>query len=89
MFEQEEQQQIRLRLATPFGGSSAKRLAPKARRRPRGPPGNHGFQPRTKDSVVQGEGEGKSFYEIIEASSTFVGATSICLPRRLRAGIDY
>jgi twitching motility protein PilT len=26
---------------------------------------------RTKESVVQGESEGKSFYEIIEASQTF------------------
>jgi twitching motility protein PilT len=26
---------------------------------------------RTKESIVQGESEGKSFYEIIEASQTF------------------
>jgi twitching motility protein PilT len=71
MFEQEEQQQIRLRLADTVRWIVSQRLAPKVGG------GRHalleimGANIRTKDSIVMGEGEGKSFYEIIEASATF------------------
>jgi len=35
---------------------------------------------RTSESIMAGESEGKSFYEIIEASQTLAGARSILLP---------
>ena len=71
MFEQEEQEQVRLRLADTLRWVISQRLAPKIGG------GRHalleimGANLRTKESIVQGESEGKSFYEIIEASHTF------------------
>src|ERR1043166_5344030 len=71
LFEQEEQEQVRLRLADTLRWIISQRLAPKIGG------GRHallevmGSNMRTKESIVQGEGEGKSFYEIIEASYTF------------------
>jgi twitching motility protein PilT len=71
MFEQEEQQQIRLRLADTVRWIISQRLAPRVGG------GRHalleimGSNLRVKDSIIMGEGEGKSFYEIIQASATF------------------
>jgi len=71
MFEQEEQEQIRLRLADTMRWIVSQRLAPK------GSGGRialleiMGSNLRIKDSIVMGEGEGKSFHEIIEANYTF------------------
>lgn len=71
MFETEEQEQIRYRLADTLRWIIGQRLAPKAGG------GRHplievmGNNLRTKETIVQGESEGKSFYEIIEASQTF------------------
>lgn len=71
MFEQEEQGQIRLRLADTMRWIISQRLAPRIGG------GRHalleimGGNLRVKDSIVMGEGEGRSFYEIIEASATF------------------
>lgn len=71
MFELEEQDQIRQRLADTLRWVVAQRLAPKING------GRHallemmGNNIRTKDTIIQGESEGKTFYEIIEASSTF------------------
>jgi twitching motility protein PilT len=71
MFETEEQDQIRYRLSDILRWVISQRLAPRI---------NGGRFPlveimganlRTKESIVQGESEGKSFYEIIEASQTF------------------
>lgn len=71
MFETEEQEQIRYRLSDTLRWVISQRLAPRI---------NGGRFPlveimganlRTKESIVQGESEGKSFYEIIEASQTF------------------
>ena len=71
MFETEEQEQIRYRLSDTLRWVVSQRLAPRI---------NGGRYPlveimganlRTKESIVQGESEGKSFYEIIEASQTF------------------
>ncbi|MEK7686008.1 MAG: PilT/PilU family type 4a pilus ATPase [Verrucomicrobiota bacterium] len=81
MFEQEEQEQIRLRLADTVRWIISQRLAPKIGG------GRHalleimGSNLRIKDSIVMGEGEGKSFYEIIDASYTFGWRTfdSACL----------
>ena len=71
MFEPEEQEQIRYRLADSLRWIVSQRLAPKIGG------GRHplievmGANLRTKESVMLGESEGKSFYEIIEASATF------------------
>jgi twitching motility protein PilT len=71
LFEQEEQEQIRLRLADTLRWVVSQRLAPKTGG------GRHalleimGSNLRIKDSIIMGEGEGKSFFEIIEANYTF------------------
>ena len=71
MFEPEEQEQIRLRLSDTLRWIISQRLAPRIGG------GRYalfeimGSNLRTKESVVQGESEGKTFYEIIEASHTF------------------
>jgi len=71
MFETEEQEQIRYRLSDTIRWIISQRLAPKIT-------GGRfpiveimGSSLRTKESIVQGESEGKSFYEIIDASQTF------------------
>jgi len=71
MFETEEQEQLRYRLADTIRWIIGQRLAPKIE-------GGRfpiievmGSNLRTKESIIQGESEGKSFYEIIEASQTF------------------
>src|SRR5688572_17675540 len=71
MFETEEQEQVRYRLADTLRWIVGQRLAPKVA-------GGRfplievmGNNLRTKETIVQGESEGKSFYEIIEASQTF------------------
>ncbi len=71
MFEPEEQEQIRTRLSDTLRWVISQRLAPRVGG------GRHallelmGSNLRTKDTIVHGESEGKSFYEIIEASYTF------------------
>jgi twitching motility protein PilT len=71
MFEPEEQEQIRYRLSDTLRWIISQRLAPKVEG------GRYplvevmGSNLRTKESVMLGESEGKSFYEIIEASTTF------------------
>lgn len=71
MFEPEEQDQVRVRLADTLRYVISQRLAPRIGG------GRHalleimGSSLRTRETVVQGESEGKSFYEIMEASETF------------------
>ena len=71
MFELEEQDQIRQRLSDVLRWVVSQRLAPKING------GRHalleimGNNIRTQDTIIQGESEGKTFYEIIEASRTF------------------
>lgn len=71
MFDLEEQDQIRQRLSDTLRWVVSQRLAPKVGG------GRHalleimGNSIRTKDAIIQGESEGKTFYEIIEASYTF------------------
>ncbi len=71
MFEPEEQEQVRVRMADTLRYVISQRLAPKIGG------GRHalleimGSSLRTKETIVQGESEGKSFYEIMEASETF------------------
>ncbi|HEX4341814.1 MAG TPA: PilT/PilU family type 4a pilus ATPase [Verrucomicrobiae bacterium] len=71
MFETEEQEQIRSRLADTLRWVVSQRLVPKLSG------GRHalleimGSNLRTQESIRLGETEGKSFYEIIEASQPF------------------
>jgi twitching motility protein PilT len=71
MFETEEQEQIRYRLADTIRWIVSQRLAPKIGGGRFPVVEIMGSNLRTKESVVLGESEGKSFYEIIEASQTF------------------
>ena len=68
---QEEQEQVRLRLSDTLRWIVSQRLAPKQGGGRVALLEIMGSNLRTKDSIVQGEGEGKSFYEIISASYTF------------------
>jgi twitching motility protein PilT len=71
MFDKEEQKQVRLRLADTLRWIISQRLVPTLEG------GRHavleimGSNLRTKETVVMGESEGKTFYEIIEASYPF------------------
>lgn len=71
MFEPEEQEQIRIRLADTLRWVVSQRLAPRIGG------GRHalleimGSNLRTQETVRMGESEGKTFYEIIDASYTF------------------
>jgi twitching motility protein PilT len=71
MFEPEEQEQVRIRLADTLRWVISQRLAPRIGG------GRHalleimGSNLRTQESIRYGEAEGKSFYEIIEASQPF------------------
>ena len=71
MFEPEEQEQIRYRLADTLRWVVSQRLVPRIA-------GGRfplveimGSNLRTKESIMLGESEGKSFYEIIDVSTTF------------------
>src|SRR6202041_2501046 len=71
MFETEEQEQVRVRLADTLRWVISQRLVPKL--------GGGRWalleivapSLRTRETIVQGESEGKSFYEIIESSQPF------------------
>jgi len=71
MFDPEEQEQIRIRMADSLRWVVSQRLAPKIGG------GRHalleimGSNLRTQEVIRQGESEGKTFYEIIESSYTF------------------
>src|SRR5437667_920830 len=71
MFETEEQEQVRVRLADTLRWVISQRLAPKIGGGRTALLELMGSNLRTKESIVMGESEGKSFYEIIEASHTF------------------
>ncbi len=71
LFERGEEQQLRLRLAELLRWVVSQRLAPKIG-------GGRvlineimGSNLRTREAIVHGEGEGRSFYDIIEAQATF------------------
>jgi len=71
MFETEEQEQVRHRLADTLRWIIGQRLAPRIGG------GRHalleilGSNMRVRETIILGESEGKSFYEIIESSATF------------------
>ena len=71
MFEADEQEQIRLRLADTLRWVISQRLAPRVGGGRQALLEIMGANLRTKESIVQGEIEGRSFYEIIEASYPF------------------
>ena len=71
MFDQEEQKQVRLRLADTLRWVISQRLAPRVGGGRLALLEIMGSNVRTRDSITYGESEGKTFYEIIEASNTF------------------
>src|SRR6516225_9434524 len=71
MFETEEQEQIRIRLADTLRWVLSQRLVPKVGGGRFALMEIMGANLRTKETIVQGESEGKSFYEIIESSQPF------------------
>jgi twitching motility protein PilT len=71
MFDPEEQKQIRLRLADTLRWVVSQRLVPRLAGGRCAMVEIMGANLRTQESIIQGESEGKSFYEIIEASYPF------------------
>lgn len=71
MFDQDEQKQIRLRLADTLRWVVSQRLAPVIGGGRRAVLEIMGANLRTQESIILGESEGKSFHEIIEASIPF------------------
>jgi twitching motility protein PilT len=71
MFNPEEQEQVRVRLADTLRWVISQRLVPKVEGGRYALLEIMGSNLRTKESIIQGESEGKSFYEIIESSHTF------------------
>jgi twitching motility protein PilT len=71
MFEPEEQEQIRARLADTLRWILSQRLVPKVEGGRYALVEIMGSNLRTQESIRLGESEGKSFYEIIEASEPF------------------
>jgi twitching motility protein PilT len=71
MFDQSEEQQIRIRLAETLRWVVSQRLLPKVGGGRVAALEIMGNNLRVKDSIEHGESEGKTFYEIIEASSSF------------------
>src|SRR5580704_3167412 len=71
MFEPEEQDQIRVRLADTLRWVVSQRLAPRVGGGRYALLEIMGANLRTKETIVHGESEGKSFYEIIESNHTF------------------
>jgi twitching motility protein PilT len=71
MFDQQEELQIRVRLAETIRWIVSQRLLPKVGGGRIAALEIMGNSLRVKDSIEHGESEGKTFYEIIEASSSF------------------
>jgi len=71
MFEAEEQEQIRIRLADSLRWVVSQRLTPKVGGARYALFEIMGHNLRTEETIRLGESEGKTFYEIIEASYTF------------------
>jgi twitching motility protein PilT len=71
MFETEEQEQVRIRLADTLRWVISQRLVPRVGGGRQALLEIMGANLRTKETIVHGEVEGKSFYEIIEANHTF------------------
>jgi twitching motility protein PilT len=87
MFEQEEEKQIRIRLAETVRWIVCQRLLPKEGGGRQAAHEILGTNLRVKDTILNGEAEGKSFYEIIEGSRPFGMMTfDQCIVDHYRAG---
>ena len=71
MFDQEEEQQIRIRLADTLRWVVSQRLLPKVGGGRVAALEIMGSNLRVKEAIEHGESEGKTFYEIIEAAGSF------------------
>lgn len=71
MFEQEEEKQIRIRLAETIRWIVCQRLLPKVGGGRVAAMEIMGTNLRVKDTILNGESEGKTFYEIIDAGEAF------------------
>jgi len=71
MFEPDEQEQIRIRLADSLRWVVSQRLCPRTTGGRYALIEIMGSNLRTQEAIRLGESEGKTFYEIIEASNTF------------------
>ena len=71
MFDQSEEQQVRIRLAETVRWIISQRLLPKVGGGRIAALEIMGNSLRTKDAIEHGESEGKTFYEIIEAAAPF------------------
>jgi twitching motility protein PilT len=71
MFEREEEKQIRIRLTDTMRWIVCQRLLPKVGGGRQAAHEIMGSNLRVKDSILNGESEGKTFYEIIEGSRPF------------------
>jgi len=71
MFEREEEKQIRIRLADTVRWIVCQRLLPKVGGGRQAAHEIMGSNLRVKDTILNGESEGKTFYEIIEGSRPF------------------
>lgn len=71
MFDQEEEQQIRIRLSDTVRWIACQRLLPKVGGGRIAAFELMGANLRVKDTILHGESEGKTFYEIIEQSQAF------------------
>jgi twitching motility protein PilT len=88
MFEQEEEKQIRIRLADTVRWIVCQRLLPKEGGGRQAAHEIMGSNLRVKDTILNGESEGKTFYEIIEASQPFGMMTfDQCIVDHYKAGL--
>jgi twitching motility protein PilT len=87
MFEQEEEIQIRMRLAETVRWIVCQRLLPKEGGGRQAAHEIMGSNLRVKDTIVNGESEGKTYYEIIEGSRPFGMMTfDQCIVDHYKAG---
>jgi len=88
MFEREEEKQIRIRLADTVRWIVCQRLLPKVGGGRQAAHEIMGSNLRVKDSILNGESEGKTFYEIIEGSRPFGMMTfDQCIVDHFKAGL--
>jgi len=88
MFEQEEEKQIRIRLSDTMRWIVCQRLLPSKRGGRVAAFEIMGSNLRVKDAILNGESEGKTFYEIIEGSQAFGMMTfDQCITALYRQGL--
>lgn len=87
MFEQEEEKQIRIRLSDTVRWIVCQRLLPKEGGGRQAAHEIMGSNLRVKDTILNGESEGKTYYEIIEGSRPFGMMTfDQCITDHYKAG---